>query len=392
MSANAASDDSYLQRLDTAISAKRARIRGALLATPVLAATLSALAFLTSHPGTSGARGTGSLTEVVRQWYRWSQGWASPAEAGTTSLGLLTAALTLYVATTLTTLDRRHTSADGVAARLLLDDVTLAVCMAGSVACWVLSAGAGWTPTSALGWTSAAAAAVVLALLGGCTETRQLYADRQRWALVRAEGALSERLGLTPGAPAIAAPAWIRVFPWRWAAVLAVCCALPAWIRVGFRFPHDPGGVVVAGVVIVAVWMIVLGATWSWISGLGAARVRYARALPSDSGATGVFVLLLVVLVAVATIDLGDEWGVLSLVLLTLAVAAPAVTGVGAGLRRRDLLRHLVAVRRALVEHPSTSTESTPADLASTAPTPRWSLELGGLRIQRFARPGADRG
>lgn len=380
MPANSSLDDAYLGRLDEAIGTIRVRVRGALLGAPVVAAALSLLAFLASHPGSVDGKGDeSSLAEVLAQWYRWSQGWASSTEAGATSLGLLTAALTLYVATTLAALDRDHTSASGVAARLVLDDVTLMVCLSGSVACWLLSAGAGWTPASALGWASAAATAIVLAVLGGCAETRQLYADRQRWALERAEGRLADRLG--PGLAARDLPSWFRTFPWRAALALAVAAALPAMVRIGFRFPHDPVGVVLAGVIVVALWLGVVCATWSWWSDLRAAQLRYRRAVPSDAGATGLFVLLLLVLVAVGTVDLGDEWGVLSLVLLALAMAAPLVTGVGADLRRRALLLHLASVRKALAEAPSATVAPEPERLD---PAVSWSIKLGALHVQRF--------
>lgn len=384
MPSSNAPDDAYLTRLDKAIDDYRIRIRGTLVAAPLVAGAMSALAFMMSHPGITGERGADPLGDAVSKWYRWSQGWASAAEAGTVSLGLLTAALTLYVATTLAGLDHDRTSPAGVAARLLLDDVTLAVCLAGSVACWLLSAGAGWTPAHALGSATAAATAVVLTLLAGCAETRQLAADRERWSLERAQTRLTERLGAHAATGDV--PSWVRTFPWRSAAALALVAALPATIRIGFRFPHEAVGVVVAAALVVLIWLAVVCASWSWWCDLRAAQVRYRRPLPTEAGATGVFALMLVALVAVGTVDLGDEWGVLSLVLLTLAMVAPVVTDVGAGLRRRGLLRHLTAVRTSLAEHPSALDEPPPQH---PDPVLTWSLEIGRLRVQRFSPPDA---
>ncbi|KAB2809534.1 hypothetical protein F9L07_21215 [Pimelobacter simplex] len=386
MPADRPADARYLERLDAAIRSKRIKIRFSLLFTPLLAVLFSGLAFLSTHRDLGRSWGPAPLAEAARAWYSWSQGWASPAEAGTTALGLLTAALTLYVATSLTTLDHDRTSADGAASRLLLDDVTLVVCLSGSVACWILSAGAGWTAHAALGWAPAGAAAVVLSLLAACAESRQLYADRERWALVRAEAALAERLGLAAGAPADVPRPWVRTFPWRWGVLLAAGAAVPAVVRIGVRYPHDPDGVVLAGLLVVAVWLAVLCAAWSWWSSLGVAQVRYARVLPSDSGATGALLAGLVATVVLATLDVGDEWAVLSLALLALATAAPAVTGLADALRRRDLIRHLAAVRRELAGQPE------PARTTEPAPDPAervlsWSVDVGPLRVRRFAGP-----
>ncbi len=352
-----------------------------------MALVLTVVAFLATHQNTTIGSSADQFKTVGRQWYGWSQGWVSDSsEVGAMAIGLLTAALALFVATSVTSLERERTSVDGIASRLLLDDLNRLVCLFGSVAAWLLSVGAGWTRASGLSWGSAALTGVVLAVLAACAEIRPLAADYQRWMLMRADAALRKHAGLPSSdseeANDIPTPErWVHAFPWRWAFLLAVVAALPAIVQMALRYPHDPLGVSLLSALIVVVWVVLLGAAWSWCSDLRATRVRSSRAVPLDSLALGCFLFVVFALIGTAALAVGDPWGLVSVALILVAGAITLLVKLDADLRQRDMLRTLASVRAALELMPALEPE---IEQVAAQRRTRWTFELGSLRIARY--------
>ena len=91
--------DAFHDRLHKSLRHKESRIWTALAYGPAFAFVLSVSAFLFVHPGLEIERSAHGIRAVAREWRDWSWGGAAPTEVGATAIGLLTAALTLFIAT-----------------------------------------------------------------------------------------------------------------------------------------------------------------------------------------------------------------------------------------------------------------------------------------------------
>ncbi|NHA01667.1 hypothetical protein G5V59_23255 [Nocardioides sp. W3-2-3] len=194
--------DDFQREVDEALRHKRTFANVLALVTPLVALALSVLGYV----AITGSRGTSPWTrDLGADWADWAHGWASPTQVNATVVGLLTAALTLYVATALQSIGP-DISPSGAASRILLDDITLLTCVAGAVIAWVLAAGAGWHADTALAWGPAVATALLLSVLAASTESRALTRRQDHYALLRARRHLQDAVGSAPQAQPGPAP------------------------------------------------------------------------------------------------------------------------------------------------------------------------------------------
>ncbi|MEV4999469.1 hypothetical protein [Nocardioides sp. LML1-1-1.1] len=306
-------------------------------------------------------------------------------------IGLLTAVLTLYVATALQSIGP-DVSPSGAASRILLDDVTVLACLAGSVLSWVLAAAAGWHARTALAWGPAVATAVLLSVLAASTESRALTRRQDHYALLRARRQLQDAVGSAPRL------SWPRAFPWLWAAGLAVVATTPATIGFGIAFPA-PSTVAVLTLLVAAVWFVLIAGLWDSIARVRAHQVRRDQLLPSDVAIILWCDAALLLLPVVVTWSGTNAWGIASLAIALLVGLAPVRFPMTDRLRERQLHRHLTQVEKeldrartrlaALPEPPAPPSGGAPSWVAGDGDL-AWVIQIGGLRILRFkARPNA---
>lgn len=385
-----AGSDDFLREVDAALTAKYKRAWQCIAVSILTATTLSLCTFLFHASGEPhGWRWW--LTGLPREWAHWSHGWASAAEVNVTVIGLLTAALTLYVATALQPVDP-DISTSGAASRMLLDGITLVACFAGATAAWVLAAGAGWHRETGLAWAPAAASALLLSVLAVSTEGRRLTREQSRWSLQRAQRDLRDAIGDRP------CPSRVRAFPWLRLTALTVVVVIPSAVGLVLNHPRDLGtlaGVAILTAMIAVVWFVLIGALWNSAAKIAALRVRYRRWYASDLLASYLGDAFLVGIVGFLAWAVAAWWGVACLIPPVLLGLAAQRHPLAPGLQGRQLYRQLRAVDGELASLLPLLDEPAPEPgQAPWRPEDRdlaWSVELGGLRILRFRskpRPG----
>lgn len=379
--------DDFQREVDEALRHKRTFANLLALVTPLVALALSVLGYVVI----TGSRGTSPWTRNFgADWADWAHGWASAAEVNATVVGLLTAALTLYVATALQSIGP-DISPSGAASRILLDDITLLTCVAGAVIAWVLAAGAGWHVDTALAWGPAVATALLLSALAASTESRALTRRQDHYALLRARRHLQDAVGSAPKL------SWPRAFPWLRAVGLAVVATTPAAIGLSITF-SAPSTVAVLTLLVAVVWFVLIATLWDSVARIRSYQVRYDQRISSEMTITGGCDAALLALLILATWSGTNAWGVTSLVAALLAGLAPVRFPMAEQLRERQLHRRLAQVEReldrasarlaALPEPPTPPTGGVPAWLPDDHLD--WVIQVGRLRILRFkARPGS---
>ena len=380
----AASDD-FQREVDHALRHKR---RAAVLSVGItagLALVLSLGGFLTTAPSREETIWT---SRFLSEWSAWSQDWATKTEVNATVIGLLTAALTLYVSTTLQSISR-DVDPSGAASRILLDDITLLVCITGAVTGWILAAGAGWHERTALAWAPASATSVLLAVLAVSTEARALTRRQRHWTLHRAKSDLERALG---GA---SRRSWFRAFPWRSVTLITVVATLPTAVGLVLAYDDALVGVPLAVAAVALVWFVLIGTSWGSVARIRAARVRHGQWFLADTVLTFLYAVAIVTALGLVTWSVADGWGRASFALALLAAVAPVALPVAERQLHRQLHRQLAAVDKELDE--------VTAQLAATPPDPPgpppgavpptwlptdrdldWVVQVGGFRILRF--------
>lgn len=387
---NTAGSDDFLREVDAALRHKRGAAGAVLAVNLGLAAVLSLGAYVVTASSRSE---TVWNRHFFSEWAAWSHGWATRTEVNATVIGLLTAALTLYVSTTLQSISR-DIDASGAASRILLDDITLMTCIAGAVLGWILAMGAGWHVRTALAWGPAVATAVLLSVLAASTEARALTRRQGRWALERARRDLLGKIGDAPRLH------WLRAMPWIRLLGSSTAAAVPAAVGLALAFPDSLIVVLILAVGVALVWSVLIGILWGSVAEIRALQVRHdLRRIPVDAVPTVLWALGVVAFLGLATWSAADAWGVVSFTLAVLFGLAPLSSSWTEGLHHRHLHRHLAAVDKELaaITKKLASTTREPAPEPGRAPWPpedrdlAWSVELGGLRILRFRnkpRPG----
>lgn len=378
-------EDAFLREVDEALRHKRTFAKVLALVTPLVALVLSVLGYVVI----TSSRGTSPWTrDLVDDWADWAHGWASETQVNATVVGLLTAALTLYVATALQSIGPDVTPS-GAASRILLDDVTLLVCIAGAVLSWILAAGAGWHVDTALAWGPAVATAVLLSALAASTEARSLTRQQDHWALVEARGDLQRAVGSAPRG------SWFRAVPWLRAAALAVLATIPAAVGLVRAFTA-PATVAVLTLLVSMVWFVLIVSLWDSIARIRAHQVRQGQLLPSGVAIICWCDAALLALPILVTWSGTNAWGMASLTVAVLAGLAPLRLPLVERQRQRHLHHHLARVVKEL-ERSSARLAALPAPPAPRAgstppawlPDDRdldWVVQLGRLRILRFRR------
>ncbi len=340
----------------------------------------------------SAAREQLWTTAFVRDWASWTTGWATTAQVNATVIGLLTAILTLFVATALQSIGP-DISVSGAASRILLDDVTLLACIAGAVSAWVLAPAAGWHSSTALAWAPALGSAVLLSVLAVSTEARLITRRQSHWALLRASERLERAVGTAPRRP------WIRAVPWLGVAGAAGLATAPAAIGLVLAYRDSLLVVPLAVIVVALSWSVLIGTSWDSSARLSALRVRHDR-FPAEAALTLLCAGALVCFLGLVTCSVADAWGVVSFALAVLLGLATLVLPWHQRLRECHLHRQLSEVEKEL-DHVSTQLAATSVPPASPPPPPPpssvltsappaddhdWVLELAGRPVLRLRR------
>lgn len=385
MADGTAEDDDFPKEVNRVL---RQRQGAAFVLAGVTLALAVALSILTYGIAESAAGEQLWTTAFLRDWASWTTGWATAAQVNATVFGLLTAILTLFVATALQSIGP-EISVSGAASRILLDDVTLLACIAGAISAWVLAPAAGWHSSTALAWAPAVGSAVLLSVLAVSTEARLITRRQNHWALLRARERLEGAIGAAP------CRRWIRAVPWLAVAETAGLATAPAAIGLVLAYRDNLLGVPLAIIVVALSWSVLIGTLWDSNARLSALRLRHDR-FPAEAALILLCAGALVGFLGLVTCSVADAWGVVSFALAVLLGLAPLVLPWHQRLRERHLHRQLSEVEKEL-DRVSTQLATTSVPPAppppSSVPTSalpaddhEWVLELAGRPVLRLRR------